>query len=78
MPNGHNDDYEGDINRTVARNIRDRRTSLGLTQKQLAYVSGVSMRTIYAVESGRFSIRMATAVHIATGLACTLEDLIRE
>ena len=43
---------------TVARLVRDRRKSLRLRQSDLANLAGCSVRTIYALEEGKSTLRL--------------------
>lgn len=46
------EEMDVDTPRMAGRHVRDRRVSLGLTQKDLAKMSGVSTRTIINLELG--------------------------
>lgn len=62
---------------TLAHNILLRRQQLGYTQKQLAVRSGVSVRTISALEHGRPG-RQVSVTHIfrlAKALDCRMVEL---
>lgn len=48
--------------------IRNRRKELGLTQTQLAQLSGVGLRFISELERGKESVRLGYAIKIASNL----------
>lgn len=55
----------------MAESLRARRRAAGLTQKQLADHSGVSLRTIIRVESGRAHFNESTRILLVR----TLDEL---
>lgn len=55
-----------------SRFIRQRRIELGLRQDQLADLSGVSVRTVSAVESGKPTVRLDVLVAILDTLGVHL------
>lgn len=57
----------------LARTIRDRRKSLGLTQEQLADLSGVSPRFLHAVEHAKTTVQLAKFLRVADALGLRLE-----
>ena len=57
------------------------RTAKGYSQKQLAELSGVSLRSIQMYEQRRKDINKAQSdslFHLAKVLGCTMEDLLEE
>lgn len=60
----------------VAANVRARRTAAGLSQKDLARASGVSLRMIGGIEAGSTSVSTATLDRIGMVLDATLADLV--
>ena len=57
------------------------RTAKGYSQKQLADLSGVSLRSIQMYEQRRKDINKAQSdslYHLAKVLGCTMEDLLEE
>ncbi|MDE6586211.1 MAG: helix-turn-helix domain-containing protein [Clostridia bacterium] len=57
------------------------RTAKGYSQKQLAELSGVSLRSIQMYEQRRKDINKAQSdslYHLAKVLCCTMEDLLEE
>lgn len=56
--------------------IRDVRKAKGLTQGELALVSGVSERTVHVVEHGKETVQLAGLLRIVEAL--DLEVVVRE
>jgi len=52
--------------------LRDARTAAGLTQAQLALVSGVARDTIIALENARPGVSLGSALRVMKGLGLTL------
>jgi putative transcriptional regulator len=63
------------IHERVGNNIRELRTSLGLTQAQLADLVGVARVSIIAIENGRFLPTIETALHIGKALDVPIERI---
>jgi putative transcriptional regulator len=57
---------------TLSGTIRAARTAAGLTQAQLALVSGVSRDTIIALENARPSVSLGSALRVMKGLGLTI------
>ncbi len=60
-------------------NLKRIRTVKGYSQKQLAEMSGVSLRSIQMYEQRRKDINKAQSdslFHLAKALGCTMEDLL--
>ena len=56
--------------------IMERRKHMGLTQTELAQMSGVSRMTIYALEHGKCkNTTLRTLNRIASVLGCTVDSL---
>ena len=60
----------------LARNLRHLRTARGLTQQQLAELSGVPRPTWANLESGASNPTLSVLVRVATALSVSLEELI--
>jgi y4mF family transcriptional regulator len=52
--------------------VRDRRLQLGLTQADLADLSGVGLSSVRALEAGRESVGLAIALHVLAALGLGL------
>jgi transcriptional regulator with XRE-family HTH domain len=62
----------------VATNLRSRRLASGLSQKDLAARSGISLRMIGAIEAGSSSASTATLDRLGMALNATLADLVSD
>ena len=61
--------------------LKEYRAAVGLSQSQLAKVSGVNLRMIQYYEQGAHDINKAEALTVyklSKALNCTMEDLIKE
>jgi DNA-binding XRE family transcriptional regulator len=58
-----------------ARPLRGLRRERGLTGEQLAAQAGLSLKTIYVVETGRVVPQRATVYVLAAALRCQPEDI---
>ena len=62
----------------IGRNIRERRTWLGMTREQLAERCDLSVQTIYRVEQGMTrEPGIATLSRICNALGCSLDVLVK-
>jgi Zn-dependent peptidase ImmA (M78 family)/DNA-binding XRE family transcriptional regulator len=69
----------GSIGGTLARNIRDRREQIGLTQLQLAERAGFSApQIVSSIERGERDVKAVELAAIAQALRCDLLDLFAE
>jgi DNA-binding XRE family transcriptional regulator len=59
----------------LAAALREARARSGLTQDQLALVSGVGRDTIIALENGRASVSLGLALRTMKGLGLTLRPM---
>jgi putative transcriptional regulator len=55
--------------------IKEIRTERGLTQRELAAISGVTIATIQNLESGRHQASTVTLLGIARGLDISMDEL---
>lgn len=62
----------------IGAQIRARRRELGLDQSELALVSGVSRRTIHALEHGKPTAQLAALVPVLRALGLELEAAPRQ
>lgn len=60
---------------SISERLKSRRIELGLTQTQLALLSGVRQQTIHRIESGT-SERPRNLLEIADALKCTARWLL--
>lgn len=56
----------------LADGLRRRRKSLGLTQKQLAELAGVSVRFVHDLERGKPTVRLAQLLEVLDALGLRL------
>lgn len=62
-------------------NLKQIREAAGITQAELAKLTGISVRVIQNYEQGARPLNGARAItvkHIANALGCRMEDLIEE
>jgi transcriptional regulator with XRE-family HTH domain len=62
----------------VAANVRGRRIAAGMSQRDLAEASGVSLRMVGGIENGKTSVSTATLDRIGMALDATLADLVAD
>lgn len=62
-------------NSDLYNNLKQIRLRLGMSQQDLAAISGVSRQTIGGVESGQISPSTTVALRLAKALGCQVEDL---
>jgi molybdopterin molybdotransferase/putative molybdopterin biosynthesis protein len=55
--------------------LREKRQSLGLSQKQLADRAGITRQAVCAVEANQYSPATSVALQLARALRCRVEDL---
>lgn len=56
----------------LTRQLKARRKQLGLTQLDLAELSGVSQRFIHDLENGKQTVQLEKVMAVATTLGCAL------
>jgi transcriptional regulator with XRE-family HTH domain len=66
-----------DMRRLVGRNVKRIRQRKGLTQEQLADISGFSQQYISSLEQGRRNPTVITLYELAIALAVSHMDLVR-
>jgi transcriptional regulator with XRE-family HTH domain len=67
-----------DMRRLVGGNVRRIRQKKGLTQEQLAEVSGFSQQYISGLERGRRNPTVVTVYELASALGANYMDLMRQ
>lgn len=55
--------------------LREKRQSLGLSQKQLAEMAGITRQAVCAVEANQYSPATSVALNLARAMSCRVEDL---
>jgi putative transcriptional regulator len=63
------------VERGLGNRLKDARTRLNLTQAQLAFLAGVSRKTINTVENGVFVPSTTLALALAQSLNVSVEEL---
>jgi transcriptional regulator with XRE-family HTH domain len=66
-----------DMRKLVGRNVGRIRREKGLTQEQLAEISGFSQQYISGLEQGRRNPTIVTLYELATALGVSHMDLVR-
>ena len=66
-----------DMRKLVGRNVKRVRQEKGLTQEQLAEVSGFSQQYISGLEQGRRNPTVVTVYELATALGVNYLDLMQ-
>ena len=61
---------------SVGENIKDRRKTMGMSQKELASAIGVSIPMICQIERGTKSVTLPLGAEIAKVLKCDMNDLV--
>lgn len=64
-----------DILKVLGRNIKYYRTKLGLTQEELAKLSGVNRSHLAGIESAHLNPAVKTIEKLARGLEVSVSDL---
>lgn len=63
---------------TIAKNSRMRREEVGMTQKEVADISGIDQSGISRIERGLMpDLPVASLPRLAAALRCKVDDLIR-
>lgn len=63
------------MNFSVSSRLRTMRKSAGLSQSQLAFLSGLSQNSISSIERGEYGISLSHALMIARVFGCHVEDI---
>ena len=59
----------------LGNRVQEVRTALGLTQQQLGQAAGLTRQSIIAIEKGRFTPSVHTALLLASALDTTVDAL---
>jgi transcriptional regulator with XRE-family HTH domain len=62
--------------RRLARNLKERRTALGLTQEDVADAAGVALRHYQKLESGEVNVTLRTLVRVTEALNTRVNELL--
>lgn len=66
-----------DVRTSVGRNFAHIRNAKGLTQEQVAELSGISQQYLSGLELGKRNPTILTLHELAQALGVTIEDLVR-
>lgn len=66
-----------DVLANVARNVRELRRDLGMSQTSLAKLSGLSRRMISAIEGGETNVSLGSIDRLAAALGVTFARIVR-
>ncbi|MBN1311736.1 MAG: helix-turn-helix transcriptional regulator [Anaerolineae bacterium] len=61
--------------RNLRNRVREQRTELGLTQEKLGKTVGLTRQSIIAIEQGRFTPSVHTALMLASALRSSVDGL---
>jgi putative transcriptional regulator len=61
--------------RTVKNRVREIRSSLGMTQEQLALLTGIARQSIISIERERYLPNIETALLISRSLKVLVDEL---
>lgn len=62
--------------RELGGNIRRIRTSLGMTQEQLAELVDINPRNVRRIEAGEINVLITTLARIRNALRCSWDELV--
>lgn len=62
----------------LGQRIKRKRKSLGLSQAELAFITGLSCQHISNIENGKSKVSLEKLVAIANALHCMLDELVCE
>ena len=65
------------MDKLVENQIKKYRTALGLTQKELAEMAGVSRQSIISIEQGRYVPSLPLALKFAQIFSCATDELFQ-
>jgi y4mF family transcriptional regulator len=61
----------------IGKQVRERRKALGISQRDLSELAGVSLHTLSDIESGKANPTMATLERVLTPLGMVLSIQVR-
>ena len=65
------------MGKLVENQIKDYRMQLGLTQKELAEMAGVSRQSIISIEQGKYIPSLPLALKFARIFSCATDELFQ-
>ena len=68
---------KNDILVVIGNNVRKKRTSLGLSQNQLAFEADITREFINKIEAGKNNMSIKTLERIATILEVDIKELLK-
>jgi molybdate-binding protein/DNA-binding XRE family transcriptional regulator len=68
-------DQESQNSPEYENRLREKRQALGLSQKQLAEMAGITRQAVCAVEANQYSPATSVALNLARAMSCRVEDL---
>jgi ribosome-binding protein aMBF1 (putative translation factor) len=74
---GGADDEQAELNAAIAGQVATQRVARGLSQAELAELTGTTQSAIARLESGRRAPRVDTLMRVANALDCALEVALR-
>ena len=77
MPRFRTRDEFGDVYRSLGERIAEERVRRGLSQRELAELTGTTQSAVSRLEGGGRVPRLDTLLRVANALDCTLELRIR-
>jgi transcriptional regulator with XRE-family HTH domain len=78
MPSGPTSKRHSSPAEIFGRNLRSERLKAGLTQVQLAELTGIPQSRLSALEGGNRDIMVSTAFKLARAIGCSFSDLFVE
>lgn len=67
-----------DVKKQFGENLRLKRRSVGLSQEQLAYASGLDRSYVGKIERGQVNVTIERVYILARTIGCSPKDLIPE
>ncbi|MFI8278508.1 helix-turn-helix transcriptional regulator [Streptomyces sp. NPDC085929] len=64
--------------RIIGARLRDARTTVRLSQEELAELAGIDRKTVVRLESGTSDARLTVWLRLARAVGVQLADLVRE
>ena len=68
----------GRVNGVIASEVKRRREEMGITRNELRARTGATLAVVYGIEEGNVELTIKHLVIVASGLGCSVSDLVRE